>query len=65
MFCFIQVLQVCLHLQLDIMCIRIQSYIHVQYINIHIKISVELNIYTNIDLNYITLRHKMQYINKA
>jgi len=31
----------------------------------YIKISVELNIYTNIDLNYITLRHKMQYINKA
>ena len=24
-----------------------------------------INIYTNIDLNYITLRHKMQHINKA
>jgi len=39
------------------MPIRIQRYIHVQSINIHIKISIELNIYTNIDLDYITLRH--------
>jgi len=31
----------------------------------HIKISVELNIYTNIDLNYNTLRHIIQHINKA
>ena len=26
---------------------------------------MELNIYTNIDINYITLRDKMQHINKA
>ena len=52
-------------IQLDVMSIRIHSFIYVQSINIHSKVSIELNIYTNIDLKYFTLRHKMQHINKA
>ena len=47
------------------MSIRIQRYMHVQKINIHIKVSIELNIYTDIDINNIVLSLKMQHIDKA
>ena len=40
--------------------------LHTCIINKHyIKVSLELNSYPNIDLNYITLRHEMQHIIKA